>query len=33
MNSKNQLHLQLVINQLLELDFKYDDVQVIVKKR
>lgn len=32
MNSKNQLHLQLVINQLLELDFKYNDVQIIVKK-
>ena len=32
MNSKNQLHLQLVINQLLELDFKYNDVQVIAKK-
>lgn len=32
MNSKNQLHLQLVINQLLELDFKYNDVKVIAKK-
>lgn len=32
MNSKNQHNLQLVINQLLELDFKYNDVQVIAKK-
>jgi len=32
MSKNNQLNLQLVINQLLELDLKCDDVSVILKK-
>lgn len=32
MSNNNQLNLQLVLNQLLELDLKYDDVSVILKK-
>lgn len=32
MSSSNQLNLQIVINQLLELDLKYNDVSVILNK-